>query len=55
MTAQLATVDDCILARAEEAGNMRDGSIIPRSAGDKPEVVGIQFDCGYPKVATFPT
>jgi chaperonin GroEL (HSP60 family) len=47
MTAQLATVDDCILARAEEAGNIRDGSIIPRSAGDKPQVGGMEFDCGY--------
>jgi len=47
MTAQLATVDDCILARAEEAENIRDGSIIPRSAGDKPQVGGMQFDCGY--------
>jgi chaperonin GroEL (HSP60 family) len=47
MTAQLATVDDCILARAEEAGNIRDGSIIPRSAGDKPQAGGMQFDCGY--------
>jgi len=47
MTAQLATVDDCILARAEEAGNIRDGSSIPRSAGDKPQVGSMQFDCGY--------
>jgi chaperonin GroEL (HSP60 family) len=47
MTAQLATADDCILARAEEAGNIRDGSIIPRNAGDKPRVGGMQFDCGY--------
>jgi chaperonin GroEL len=47
MTAQLATLDDCILARAEETGNIRDGSIIPHSAGDKPQVGGMQFDCGY--------
>jgi chaperonin GroEL len=47
MTAQLATEDDCILARAEDAGNIRDGSIIPRSAGNKPQVGGMQFDCGY--------
>src|SRR5450432_657234 len=47
MTAQLATVDDCILARAEEAENIHDGSIIPRSAGDKPQAGGMQFDCGY--------
>ena len=47
MTAQLATVDECIVARAEEAGNIRDRSIIPRSASDKPQVGGMQFDCGY--------
>jgi chaperonin GroEL len=47
MTAQLATVDDCILARTEETGNIRDGSIIPSSASDKPRVGGMQFDCGY--------
>jgi chaperonin GroEL (HSP60 family) len=47
MTAQRATVDDCILDRAEEAGNISDGSIIPRSAGDEPQVGGMQFDCGY--------
>ena len=47
MTAQLATVGDCILARAGEAGNIRDGSIIPRSAGDKPQIGGMEFDCGY--------
>jgi chaperonin GroEL len=47
MTAQLATVDDRILARVEEAGAIRDGSIIPRSATDKPQVGGMQFDCGY--------
>jgi hypothetical protein len=47
MTAQLGTVDDCILARAEEAGNIRDGIIIRRSPGDKPQVSGMEFDCGY--------
>jgi len=46
MAAKLATVDDRILAR-EEAGAIRDGSIIPRSAGDQPQVGGMQFDCGY--------
>ena len=39
MTAQLATVDECILARAEEAGNIR--------AGDIAQVGGMEFDCGY--------
>jgi len=47
MTAQLATVDDCILARAEETGNIRDGNIIASNASDKPQVGGMQFDCGY--------
>jgi chaperonin GroEL (HSP60 family) len=47
MTAQLATADDRILARVEEAGAIRDGSIIPRSATGKPQVGGMQFDCGY--------
>jgi chaperonin GroEL (HSP60 family) len=47
MTAQLATGDDRILARVEEGVAMRDGSIIPLSASDKPQVGGMQFDCGY--------
>lgn len=47
MTAQLAAVDDRILARVEEAVAIRDGSIIPRRASDKPQVGGMQFDCGY--------
>jgi chaperonin GroEL len=47
MTAKLATVDDHILARVEEAGVIRDGSIIPRSTSDKPQVSNMQFDCGY--------
>jgi chaperonin GroEL (HSP60 family) len=47
MTAQLATGDDRILAGVEEADAIRDGSIIPRKASDKPQVGGMQFDCGY--------
>jgi chaperonin GroEL len=47
MTAKLATVDDHILARVKEAGDIRGGSSIPRSASGKPQVGGMQFDCGY--------
>ena len=47
MAAKLATADDRILARMEEAVAIRDGSILPRSASDKPQVGGMQFDCGY--------
>ena len=46
MTAKLATADDQILACVEEP-NAIDGSSISRSAGDKPQVGGMQFDCGY--------
>ena len=34
-------------ARMEEVVAIRAGSIIPRSASDKPQVGGMQFDCGY--------
>ena len=47
MAARLATEDDRILARAEGAGIVHDGSIIPSGVSDKPQVGGIQFDCGY--------
>jgi chaperonin GroEL (HSP60 family) len=47
MAAKLATVDDHILACVEETGPVRDRGIILRSAGDKPQVRGMQFDCGY--------
>jgi chaperonin GroEL len=47
MTAKLATVDDRILARVEEACAIRAGSTIPRRASDKPQVGSMQFDCGY--------
>jgi hypothetical protein len=40
MTAQLATVDDLILALVEAPGAIRDGNIIPRSAS-KPQADGI--------------
>jgi chaperonin GroEL len=47
MTAKLATVEDHILARVEEAGVIRDGGVIPCSASDEPQVGGMQLDCGY--------
>src|SRR3984893_12915765 len=47
MSAHLATVGDRILAYAEDAGTIRDGSIISSMAGDKPQIGGMQFDCGY--------
>jgi chaperonin GroEL len=47
MTAKLATVDDRRLARSEEAGAIREGSLISRSACDQRQVGGMQFDCGY--------
>jgi len=47
MAAKLATVDGRIFAHVEEAGATRDGSITSRSAGDKPQVRVLQFDCGY--------
>ena len=47
MTAKLATVDDRISARVEEAGAVRDGSILLHSASDKQRVGSMQFGCGY--------
>jgi chaperonin GroEL len=47
MTAQLATVGDRILAHVEDAGVIRDGSLIPSITGDRPQIGGMQFDCGY--------
>jgi chaperonin GroEL len=35
------------MAHVEEAGSIRDGSIIPRRASDRPQVGSMQFDCGY--------
>jgi hypothetical protein len=43
MTAQLATVDDRILALVEAPGAIRDGNIIPRSASNKPQVDAIHL------------
>jgi chaperonin GroEL (HSP60 family) len=47
MTAQLATVDGHILAGVEQVGAIRNGSVIARSASDKPQFEGMQFDSGY--------
>ena len=47
MTAQLATVGDRILAHVEDAGVIRDGSLIPSITGDRPQIGGMQLDCGY--------
>ena len=47
MAAKLATVDERILARMEEVVAIRAGSIMVRSASDKPQVGHMQFDCGY--------
>jgi chaperonin GroEL (HSP60 family) len=47
MTAQLATVGERILAQVEDAGVIRDGSIIPSITGDRLSPGGMRFDCGY--------
>jgi len=47
MTAKLATLDDHILASVEAAGRMGDGTMVPRSASDKPPGSFTQFDSGY--------
>jgi hypothetical protein len=47
MTAQLATVEDRLLALEGQAGSIRNGSIVPETASDKPQVAGTKFDCGY--------
>jgi chaperonin GroEL (HSP60 family) len=47
MTAQLATVDDHILAGVEQAGPIRNGNVIARSSSDRPRFEGMQFDSGY--------
>jgi chaperonin GroEL len=46
MMAKLATVDDHVVAGVKEASAVRD-SIILRGTSDKPQVDGMQFDCGY--------
>lgn len=47
MTAKLATVDDCILVRVEEAVPGRDGNRLSPSASDKPRFGSLQFVGGY--------
>jgi hypothetical protein len=47
MAAKLATVDDRLLAHKGQARSIRNGSIVPDTASDKPQVGGMQFDCGY--------
>jgi chaperonin GroEL (HSP60 family) len=47
MTAQLATVDDHILAHMDQSGSIQSRTIIPRSASAKPQTGGMEFDCGY--------
>ncbi|MGA7926189.1 MAG: hypothetical protein WCA20_09345, partial [Candidatus Sulfotelmatobacter sp.] len=46
MNAKLVTADDQILARVQEP-NATGGSSISRSASDKLQIGGMQFDCGY--------
>ena len=46
MNAKLATADEQTLARVEES-NAIDGNSTPRSASDKLQIGGMQFDCGY--------
>src|ERR1700678_1526744 len=47
MSAQLATADDRLLARECQDRSIRNRSIVPETASDKPQVGGMQFDCGY--------
>jgi chaperonin GroEL len=47
MTAKLATQDECISARTEEAATIRDGSTISSNASDKPHGGSMRFECGY--------
>ena len=47
MTAKLATVDDHILAGLEDAGAMRGGNVVHRSASGKSQGGFTQFDSGY--------
>jgi len=47
MTAKLATRHDRIWAGVEDAGALRDGSILLHSATDKSQTGCLQFDCGY--------
>jgi len=47
MAAKLATVDERILARMEDACAIREESMIPGIPSDGPQVGAMQFDCGY--------
>ena len=47
MAAKFATVDDRILAGAEDACGIFDGRMASRISSDKPKVGGMHFDCGY--------
>ena len=47
MAAKLATQDEYMLARAEEARTTLEESTIPGSVGEKPRAGSMQFDCGY--------
>jgi chaperonin GroEL len=47
MTAKLATVDDQLLAHEGQARSFRNGSIVPDTISNKPQVGSMQFDCGY--------
>jgi chaperonin GroEL len=47
MTAQLATADDRLRAREAQDRSIRNGPVVPETASHKPQVGGIQFDCGY--------
>ncbi len=47
MTAQLATVNDRLLAREGRDRSIGNGSNVLETASDKPQVGGMQFDCGY--------
>ena len=47
MSAQLAIADDRLWARERQDRSSRNESIIPEISSDKPQVGGVQFDCGY--------
>jgi hypothetical protein len=46
MSAQLATADDRLWARECLDRSIRNGSIVPGTASNKPQVGDMQFDCG---------
>ena len=47
MAANLAIVDDCILASMEHAGTIGPRSVTPRISSEKPLARGVHFACGY--------